>query len=607
MLILTASAVLGDDPALIDARSFLAHIKVLAADDLQGRGNGSEGLERAAEYIARSFQQTRLQPGGDRQTYFQPFEIVTGVGVDGENSLIVSMQEHPASLRLGVDYFPISFTSIRSGTGVQESVPVVFAGYGISAASLGYDDYADIDVTGKAVLIFTHEPQEADAASVFEGKANTTHSAMMQKAMVARSHHASLLMVVEDPTHPDDPATVTRWMKDPQAEEYGIPVVRLSRDRLRHALGTTLDLDATAKAIDGDLKPRSRQISGATVRYSEHLKKVRRKVRNVIGVLPGQDPARAREAIVIGAHYDHLGLGGRNSLRDDAYGQIHNGADDNASGTAAILEIARAAAGMRREFPRTLVFVAFAGEELGLLGSAHYVEHPTVPLDRTVAMINLDMVGRPNGRILVSGLDTTPALEADLEAALAGTGLDFKPFREGAGVGSSDDTTFVLRRVPSIGFFTGFHSDYHRPTDDWEKIDAEGGTAVARLALALARRIANRRDRTTLTVAEPASHTSAPTGSSGAGGGYGPYFGSVPDFGDDQEGVRFAEIREGSPAHKAGFRRGDVLVSFDGTRIKTLYDFTFALRNKRPGDAVEVIVMRDGQEVKAMVELGNRP
>ena len=592
------------DALRIDAQSFLAHVKYLASDDLQGRGNGSPGLEKAADYIARHFRIAHLEPGGDKATYFQPFELAARISVGDRNSLTITAAGHPVAGHVGVDYYPISLTSDPASS--PERLPLVFAGYGITAPALGYDDFAGIDVTGKAVMIFTHEPQENDPASAFDGKANTIHATTMQKAMVARRQGARLLLIVEDPGHDDESATFERWLKDPQAEEYGIEVARVSRRLATQALASSMDLEGVAKAIDGDLKPRSQAVADASVTYVEHLTKVRRMVRNVIGVLRGSDPTRRQEAIVVGAHYDHLGLGGRSSLVDNPYGLIHNGADDNASGTSAMLEIARIAAASRESFPRTIVFVAFAGEELGLLGSTYYVNHPTVPLDHTTAMVNLDMIGRPAGRILLSGLDSAPSLQTDVDSAKNGLSLEIKTFREGASVGSSDDTSFVLRRIPSIGFFSGFHADYHKPTDDWQKIDAQGGVVVAQLALALARQLANRSTRPEFVEQAPTGHESV--AASGAGtGGYGPYFGSVPDFGSDQEGVKFADVRTGSPAANAGFRRGDVLVEFGGTKVKTLYDFTFALRQKRPGDKVEVTVLRDGQEIRATVELGNRP
>jgi len=302
---------------------------------------------------------------------------------------------------------------------------------------------------------------------------------------------------------------------------------------------------------------------------------------------------------VIGAHYDHLGLGGRHSMAPDATGEVHNGADDNASGTAALIEMARAITAARVQPPRTLVFIAFAGEELGLLGSAWYVDHPVVPLEQTTAMVNLDMIGRPAGRILVSGVESAPSLDGDVKAASAGRRVAVKAFREGAGVGSSDDTTFLLRRVPAIGFFSGFHADYHRPSDDWDKIDATGATEVTRLAVALVEHIAARSERPVF-VEPPVQPRMT---SAGDGRGYGPYFGSVPDFADSGTGVRFADVRNGSPAAKAGFRRGDVLVRFGGAPIANIQDFTYQLRKRQPGDTVEVVVLREGKEVTAQVTL----
>jgi hypothetical protein len=229
-----------------------------------------------------------------------------------------------------------------------------------------------------------------------------------------------------------------------------------------------------------------------------------------------------------------------------------------------------------------------------------------VPLDKTVAMVNLDMVGRAGGRIMVDGLANAPAADDELKAAEASSSLKLKALRGGPGAGASDDATFLLRKIPAFNFFSGFHSDYHRPSDTWDKIDAAGGAAVADLALALAQRIANRIERPQFveTVQQQDPHTS---GNVGAVSGYGPYFGSVPDFANEGQGVKFAEVRPGSPAANAGFRGGDVMIAFGGMPIKTLYDFTFALREKKPGDRVDVVVLRDGKEVKATVELTNRP
>ena len=592
------------DPRRVDPKAYLEHVKFLASDDLEGRGNGGRGLEGAAEYIAARFREVGLEPAGDAGTYFQRFEMTTGMSVDAGNSVTLQSGRSAIALDVGRDY---EIVSTSGGPPASPSpLPVVFAGYGISAPALRYDDYADIDASGKAILIFTHEPQENDPRSAFEGQTNTTHSTMMRKVEVARKNGVSAILVVDDPNHRAATDRFRRWLRDPQAEDYGIPVFYLSRDMVQRALGTRLNLDSVSDEIDRNFSPKSRAFNDLTVTTVDRTTRVRRPVRNVIGTMKGSDPALGSESIVVGAHYDHLGRSARFSMSQNSTGQIHHGADDNASGTAAVIEMARAAIEARKEFKRSIVFMAFAGEEHGLLGSSYYVNHPALPLDKTIAMINLDMVGRAGGRIMVDGLGNAPSVETDLKAAESSTSLKLAALRGGPGAGASDDASFLLRKIPSINFFSGFHSDYHRPSDTWEKIDAAGGAAVADLALALTRQLANRAERPEFveTVQQQDPHSS---GNVGAVSGYGPYFGSVPDFANEGQGVKFAEVRSGSPAAKAGLRGGDVLIAFDGAAIKTLYDFTFALREKKPGDRVAVVVLRDGKEVKATVELTTRP
>jgi hypothetical protein len=534
---------------------------------------------------------------------------VTGLTVGGGNKLTLREGKQAVAFDLGTGYYPMAATAGDGGmpTRALKQVPIVFAGYGISARALKYDDYGAVDVHGKAALVFSHEPQEHLADSAFNGTRPSNYSMLLEKAMAAKNHGAVALVIVGDPTHEKDPATMTGFLKDPQAENFGIPVLRVDRARAQPLLDAW-GLDALAKEIDTDLQPRSRVLSGATLDYTEKLSRTKRTVRNVIGVLPGSDPARAKEAVVVGAHYDHLGLGGAHSLSPEMAGQIHNGADDNASGTAAVIEIGRLAVGARQRFPRTAIFMAFAGEELGLLGSTHWVNHPTVPLDRVTAMVNLDMVGRAKENVLVSGLDSSPSVRADMDAAAeAGRGIEVKRFQDGAGVGASDDTAFILKKIPAFGFFSGFHSDYHRPTDDWDKIDAAGGVKVLSIAYELAARLASRQTRPEFTPQQqPASHGTS-SGETSQVGGYGAYFGSVPDFGQSDKGVKFAEVRENGPAGKAGLKGGDVLVEFGGKAISTLADFTFALREHSPGETVQVKVLRAGEPLTVSVHLTARP
>ncbi len=483
--------------AEIDSTRLLDHIRFLASDDLKGRGNGTEGLERAADYVSRAFADAGVEPGGRDGTWFQPFELIAGLTLGRRNELTIEHEGRRIRLALGTDYYPLAASAhddpAALSTNLQD-VPLVFAGYGLVVPSAGYDDYSTVDVDGKAVLILSHEPQERDPDSRFNGARPMPQTTLQAKAAAARSRGARALLVIGDPTHQTDEADYRLFAADPDAENVGIPVLRLSREQMKPLIDSW-GLDGIARLIDRDLQPRSAPLRGATVDYVEQLARNRRTVRNVIGVVRGSDPARAKEAIVIGAHYDHVGLGGRLSVTPEATGEIHNGADDNASGTAAIIESARAIAGARARFPRTVVLIAFAGEERGLLGSAHYTTDPTLPIESTIAMLNLDMVGRARGGVDVSGLELAPSMEADLRAAAAAAGESLQIRRQGPGAGRSDDSSFIARRIPAINFFTGFHPDYHRPGDDWDKIDASGTKQVASLAFELAARLAARADR----------------------------------------------------------------------------------------------------------------
>ncbi len=495
LAVIAALASAATPPILPDA--LLAHIKVLSADDLQGRANGSAGLERAGEYIAGQFKSAGLQPGGDGSSWYQPFDIVAGLAIGAGNELVLRGGGQTARLSLGASYYPLAATPNDAPPRPSldlDNVPLVFAGYGISAPSMKYDDYAGLDVSGKAVLIFSHEPQENRADSRLNGARPIRETSLYAKALAARNHGARALLVVSDPSHRVDQANYKLFALEPDAEDHAIPVLRIARTAVTPLL-QAWDLDRVATAIDTDLMPRSRVLTGATIDYSEFLSRNHRTIRNVVGVLKGVDNQRDDEAVVLGAHYDHVGLGGRFSNSVEMTGEIHNGADDNASGVASIIEIARAAAADRSRFPRSVVFIAFAGEERGLFGSAHYAAHPAI--DDTVAMVNLDMVGRSNGRVEVGGLSVSPSLADDVEAAAkAAGGIDVR--RGGPGAGRSDDSSFLDKNIPALHFFTGFHDDYHRPTDDWNRIDAPGTARVATLALELAARIAARRDRPTL-------------------------------------------------------------------------------------------------------------
>jgi len=319
-------------------------------------------------------------------------------------------------------------------------------------------------------------------------------------------------------------------------------------------------------------------------------------VNNVLAYLPGETD----EYLILGAHYDHLGRGNFDSLAPSQIGQIHPGADDNASGTAGLLELARRLAPMKGKLHRGILFASFAGEELGLLGSAEWVKEPTRPLEKAVAMLNMDMIGRiKDDKIYIGGVGTGSTFQEVLDRAQDKSG--FKIEYSASGYASSDHTSFVTRRIPVLFFFSGLHSDYHKPSDTWEKINADA-------ALRLLTLVDNVSEQIIAAPARPAFQTvveEKPV-ASGSSGGYGPYFGSIPDFGQVENGVKFSDVKPGSPAAKAGLRAGDVLIQFGEMPIKNLYDFTDALRRSKVGDVVEVKVLRDGQPVSASVKLEQR-
>ncbi|MGH7319312.1 MAG: M20/M25/M40 family metallo-hydrolase, partial [Candidatus Rokuibacteriota bacterium] len=345
-------------------------------------------------------------------------------------------------------------------------------------------------------------------------------------------------------------------------------------------------------ALDRTLTPRSRALPGVTVRLRVALVRERGETANVVGLLPGTDPTLRDEAVVLGAHYDHLGHGSPASLDPTRADQIHPGADDNASGTAAILGLAEALA-RARGTRRSLVFAAFSAEEMGLLGSTHYARQPLVPMERTVAMVNFDMVGRMReDKLHVMGVDSGQGLRGIVEQSAKALGVQV--LLRGDAVGPSDHTAFYNRQRPVAFFFTGTHADYHRPSDTWDKINPDGLRKVIGVAYRTVRALADRDDRLAF-VRVPATGGSRESGSSRSG--YGPYFGVVPDFGESPTpGVRLGGVRPGSPADRAGLQAGDVISQFAGMVVRTLDDLTFVLRGKRPGDRVEVTFVRDGTE-----------
>lgn len=573
-----------------DPARYLDDIKSLTDPSMEGRGDGTKGLTRAAQFLEKHYQQLGLKPAGTN-SYFQPFTVITGAQLKGDSRFSVQDGNQKQEFKLNQDFVPFSFSSPGS-----VSAPVVFAGYGASAEEFGYDDYAGIDVKDKIVVILRYEP--AGFAEKTGNTGLTRHSQLITKAINARNHGAKAVVLVNGKLAEGEEDLLTRFGSVSGPENTGIVLVQLKNDvadRWFRATGKSI-IDAQAQ-INHATKPQSFAFpESLRMSINVDIETTRATVNNVLAYLPG----KTDEYVIVGAHYDHLGRGNYDSLAPSQIGQIHPGADDNASGTAGVLELARVFAPMKGQLQRGILFASFAGEELGLLGSAHWVQHPTLPLDKAVAMLNMDMIGRiKDDKVYIGGVGTGTTLKSTLEQADAKS--NFKIEYSAGGYSASDHTSFVTKHIPVLFFFSGLHSDYHKPSDTWEKINSQAAARLVDVVGNTGLELVEAPDRPTFVAVVEDKPLAG-----GSGGGYGPYFGSIPDFGQVENGVKFSDVKPASPAEKAGLKAGDILVQFGDKPIKNLYDFTDALRRSKVGDVVDVTVLRDGKPVKASVKLEQR-
>ena len=603
-------------------KTILAHLKYLASDDLQGRATGEKGGYLAADYIAEQFRKLGLTAPGDAG-YFQRFDATVGVRLGEGNLLKMALrggQETTESTYVcGEDFMPFSFSS--SGSVLA---PVTFAGYGISSEQFGYDDYANTKMNGNVALVMRHEPGEKDSSSVFHGTALTHYADLRYKATNARDHGASAVMVTTDPlNHPADEDELIKLQSREGLGDCGIPAIQIKRRIAESMLRSQgLDLSEMQARIDSSKAPDTIVLPHVRATLRTDLVKDRRSVANVIGVLTPRD-REVSEYVVVGAHYDHLGMGGESSLSPQ--GGVHNGADDNASGVAAMLELSRLFAAHRDSLRRGIIFIGFVGEEIGVLGSTYYVNNPVMPLGKTELMLNLDTVGRMRERRLyAAGVGSSPVIKGLIERANGAAPREGGIAPEGAakgkaekewapleivtsegGYGPSDHFPFYGKNVPVLFFFTGANEDYHKVSDDWQKINMDGLASVVELSSRILAELVFTDAPVPFTRA--AADTAGPPGGEGYGRGSGVRFGIVPDFGGEPgTGAKITGTSAGSPAEKAGLKPGDVIVRFGGKTITGLEDLSYALRDKKPGDEVEVVVVREGKEMVLRATLDRR-
>ncbi|MBL6713552.1 MAG: M28 family peptidase [Pirellulales bacterium] len=639
-------------------------VGLLASEAMQGRGPGSAGINQAADWVAEEFAalglvapQAASVAAADGATWagWQPFEMTLEAKLGPAASNYAELVGPPGAdgservvpLELGRDYTPLA----AGGSG-EFDLPLAFLGYGITAPQEDYDDYGSIDAKGDAVVLLRHEPQQDNPHSLFDGNQNSRHAALSRKIANASEHEVGGVIFLNDAVAvareresidrrvdaaiesivkkreayrggeaadaqlrrgyleevAAEAAAVTRAAEElttdgdalmafdragDGSEARRMPILQLRRAAIEPVLEEVLGtpLAEVEQAIDDEFAARSADITGWRIRGQTAIERQTTTARNVLAVLPGEGP-HADEVVVLGAHYDHLGMGGTNSAAPGVEA-IHHGADDNASGTVALVEVARRLVA-RGPFPRTVLFVAFSGEERGLLGSAHYAANPAFPLEKTVAMVNLDMVGRlADEKLIVHGTGTGSTMDALVDRLLTGRGFDVT--KEPGGFGPSDHASFYAKKIPVLHLFTGSHEDYHRPTDTAEKINYEGMDRIAAFVTDVVGELA--------ATEEPPVYVQVASTQFAGGGGDRPYFGSIPDFGTNDEGYAISGVSKDSPAARGGLKGGDLIIRLGESAVKGLEDFDNALRKHRGGDTVPVVVRRDGQEVSLKVIL----
>ncbi len=576
----------------------LGHIAYLSIDERDGRGIGTEGLDASAAYIQRRYAEAGLLPlfptGEDGPTdslggfpttpsvagdYFQRFEIGWGASPLPQCRFTIGEQE----LALGLDITTLPF----SGEGEVASV-AVFAGYGITAPEYDYDDYGELEATGKVVIVLDGEPAAGREEARFAGAYDTDHALWRNKAINAKAHGAAALIIVPH-SATEEADQLPELRTDEPYRDAGLPVLFAKR-RVVDSAFARFSLDKAQRSIDLNESPRSMPLGETAVQLTVALEVGQVQVANVGAALPGDD-----RLLIVGAHYDHLGYG---QVGSNEYGvrAVHNGADDNASGVAVLLELARSLA--QSPPGPTVWFVAFTAEEVGLLGSSYFVQHAPEGLTDARFMLNLDMVGRmEEDRLTFFGVNSADGLREAANAANEALEPPLQLALTGGGYGASDQTSFYSRGIPVGHLLTALHADYHSPRDDIALIHGGGLVRVCGYAESLLRTLASDEYPLTYKEGEPPEKRQ--------GRGVPVSMGTIPDFSapDSLRGMRIQGVQPGSPADKAGLTGQDVLLQMGDVLIDNIYDFTYALRQHVPGDAVEVVFKRGGEEKSTTVTL----
>jgi hypothetical protein len=596
VLLLTAAIALAQQTSPANepsAAKLQQHVSYLASDALDGRRTGTAGANDAARYIAGEFARLGLKPATNGPAtrrgsqvmarYLQQFPYVSGVELGQGNALtfLRSGFQGVQTLRVGDDWMPLGFTANAKVGGT-----LVFVGYGITASEQNYDDYAGLNIKDNVAIALQGTPDGDNPHGQF-----ARYDGVRWKAIAARNAGAKALLIVASEGDFRN-ERLARLTYEQTGGDAGIPVAVIARSAVDEILGTPTvnDWQAIAKEKSQATK---QPLSGHLSLVTEVIRK-EVPAYNVIGVLEGSDPVAKKEVIVIGAHYDHLGRGGSGSLAQRS-GEIHHGADDNASGTAGVIELARLFTSQRPRPKRTIVFVGFGGEEEGLLGSNYYVNHPFLPLANTVAMINMDMIGRMKDRkLVIGGVGTAKEWRDIIAKGTADSSRSFSLTLNEDGYGPSDHSSFYGKQVPVLFFWTGTHADYHKPSDTFEKINYADEARILNLVAYIVRDVDGTEKRLT--------YTTAKTEATPRTGGFRVYLGTIPNYAESNDGLLIDGVRDDSPAAKAGLKAGDRIVKIGTRDIKNVYDYTYALGEMKAGDEYVIEVVRGADRLSLKIK-----
>ncbi|MHC4663316.1 MAG: M20/M25/M40 family metallo-hydrolase [Planctomycetota bacterium] len=552
---------------------FLSHIKYLASDKCEGRETGTKGQKLAAEYIAGKLEEWKIKPAGDDGMYYQKFPYRGARDIEGTPKLTARNGKARRTFKYEKDFTPMTCSADADVKGV----PLVFAGYGIEAPDKKYNDYKGINVKGKFAIIMRKTP--------WPGQRRSNHAYFRTKLEIAKKRGVGGVIFVTNPAAGKDELETLRTNADRARMPFPVFFVTGSgANRLLAKSRQTLEKLESKIADTG--KPASMSLKGTTIDAKVKLTEKSVGTENVVAMIEGSSKDYGKEHIIVGAHYDHIGMASRGGKKKE----IYHGADDNASGSSALLEVARAISVMKEKPKRTIVFVWFTAEEKGLLGSAHYADNPLYPLEDAVVMVNMDMLGRSNdGHVWIGGAGTGKGLREVVEKLADASGLSANITDSGGG--ASDHASFYRKNVPSLFFNSGMHKDLHRTTDTVDKINYKDGARIATLALDVVVASANckkkfefnktqsRRDRVFIGL----------SGMEMVG-----------------EGMKITGVVPHSPAEKAGLEKDDIIVSINGTKLKSRRDLMTCLRGKKPGDELKLVVLREGKEEKVSLKLAKR-